>query len=101
MQKKFDSMAVIKYPDIMYKDYGLPFIKWKERPQSFKIMVFNRWGETYDFSFNPDYILDADNFEKKIPEGTLLVYWIEIIRPSGEKLRYRGKVTYMGYYRCG
>jgi len=102
LKSALDSIVSIPLKNIMYRDYGFPFLVWKEKPKSVLFTLYNRWGEVYDQSENPDFIVDADNIKKvRLHEDEVLMYRIKITRNSGEIIFICGQLTYVGYWRCG
>ena len=101
LRSELDSLVTIPIKNVIYRDYSQPFLLWKQRPQSVCFELFNRWGQRIDMSYNPDFTVDVDNFKNNHHEGETFFYRIAIIKWSGEKITVTGKVTSVGYWRCG
>ena len=101
-----DSIESLLYPrDIKMEITENPtesFIKWKQRPQSFFVNIFDRFGNSLYQSYDPDFKADAK--ELKSPDrkkGECLFYMVRIITCAGEKINAWGFLAYLENYYWG
>lgn len=103
-QDTLQDSLVVQIPKQFYSDMNEAFLVWKEEPQSFEFMLFNRWGEIIvSTKENPHFILDDLLGVNKVELNSFSSYFIVLnfIGADGVKRKCQTPSFYMGFYCSG